>query len=138
MLRRKTLFITIIITLFVFIGLFKFYDTSNTHSANSKADVYIDANKLVSAYLSNEKKANNLYTNKLIKVSGILKKITYLNDRSTLIIDNSSYGIICDLNKSEFSKLAMLQKGKKIKVLGMCKGFLKDVILLNCYIETNQ
>ena len=142
MTRKKILFRTIVIISVLLLGLFilLFYRTSNTYTAASKAEINIKASALLNTYLSDEKKANNLYTNKLIKVSGVLKDITYLNNRTTVILENamSSSGIICELNQEESSKLEKLEKGKKVKVMGICKGFLKDVILLNCYLEINE
>jgi hypothetical protein len=133
---------TIIALSLSFISLFVllFFLSSKEHTANTKAEIYITANELIDAYVSDEKKANSMYTNKLLEVSGTLKSITHLNNRNTIILDNDgdSSGIICDLSDIESNKLTNLKKNQKIKVKGLCKGFLKDVVLLNCYIEINE
>lgn len=139
MITKKS-FIYIISVLLLMIGLFifSFLVADKKHNAYSKAEINIESNKLVNDFATNEKKAAVLYTNKLIEVSGTIKKITQLNTKNTVILNsiNGNSGIICELNDSE--KLIGLKVGQKILIKGICKGFLEDVILLNCYLETTK
>jgi hypothetical protein len=140
--KKKHFFYTISFVLLFITGLFLYQllMVNKKNYASSKPEIFIESVKLSNAYSNNEKKADKLYTNKLIEVHGSIKEITYLNNRTTIILngnDNSS-GIICDINKSQNKKLAGLQKNQKIHIKGICKGFLKDVVFLNCYIDTKK
>ena len=141
MIKKREFYVLIILMLFL-TGLFVFIflTPSKTFGPNDKAEIHINAKELIAAYLSDENKADMMYTNKLIQISGTLKSIKYLNNRNTLIINRgkNSSGIICDLNDNEINKLQNLRKDQKIEIKGVCKGFLKDVILLNCYIEADE
>ena len=62
-----------------------------------------------------------------------MKEITHLNNRITVILNskNENFGVICDINTNQNEKIEQLKKHQKIRVKGICKGFLKDVIILN-------
>lgn len=112
-------------------------DSSDKNLKNEKAELVISAKDLVAFYSENEKKSNHLYAGKIVEVSGTIKEMTYLNDRTTIILstDSQDFGVICDINPNEITKIDQLKKHQNIKVKGICKGFLKDVILLNCTID---
>jgi len=78
-----------------------------------------------------------LYAGKIIEVTGFIKEISFINNRNTIILNSSTetFGVICDLNKNQEDKIKQLKEDQKIRVKGICKGFLKDVILLNCSID---
>lgn len=130
--------ITILIILLVLLIVFVKYEFSN--SQKLKPEITIASTLLLKDYLTNEKKANNVYNNRIIKITGIVKKITYLNQRNTIFLDakHKSSNIICDLNDSEKKKLDQIKAGQEITITGICKGFLKDIIILNCDIQTKQ
>lgn len=136
--KKRLLYIIGGLLLIIGLFIFSFLVVDKKHNAYSKPDISIQSNKLVNAFATNEKKAAILYTNKLIEVTGTIKKITHLNKKNTVILNsvNGNSGIICELNDSE--KLIGLKVGQKILIKGICKGFLEDVILLNCYLETNK
>ena len=96
----------------------------------------------MNAYSNNEEKSDSLYAGKIIEITGSIKEITFLNDRNTIILNSNSetFGVICDINPNQKEKINQLQKNQKIQIKGICKGFLKDVILLNCTIDllTNE
>jgi hypothetical protein len=132
---KKNCNITSIILL-VFIIAFTGYTFLNNRP--TKPEISIKSFQLLNDYIFDEEKANESYNNKMIKVTGIVKNITYLNERNTIFLDGNhkSSNIICDLNNSQKKKLEYIKRGQKIVVTGICKGFLKDIIILNCYIET--
>ena len=134
----KKNFIIIFIILLVFIIGLSRYTFLNNKLAKPKFS--IESSQLLNDYILDEKKANDSYNNKMIKVIGTVKDITYLNQRNTIFLngDHESSNIICDLNNSQKKKLNEIKKGQKIIITGICKGFLKDIILLNCDIQTEQ
>lgn len=136
--KKRNLCIISIVLLF-FITLSFFYKCNNI----KKADLFIDSNTIVNAYINNEEKATIDYNDKLIEVSGTIKKITLLDKKNTIVLNsnNKDSGIICELNDNQIELLKTLKKNQKTRIKGICKGFLKDVIFLNCYIvetKTNE
>lgn len=117
-------------------------DSSEKKLIKAKATYTIKASDLVHFFSKNENKSNHLYTGEIIEITGTIKDITFLNDRTTVILksDSASFGVICDINPNQQETINQLKKHQKIKVKGICKGFLKDVILLNCTIDllTNE
>lgn len=118
------------------------FSSSEKNLENEVAAVILTANDLVNTYADNEAKSNKLYAGKIIEISGTIKEITFLNDRTTVILKSSSekFGVICDINPNEKDNINRLKENQNITVKGICKGFLKDVILLNCTIalQTNE
>ena len=100
----------------------------------------MSADRLVRSYLKNEKIADSLYTNKQLEVSGILQEVNFMNNRKTVILktQHASATIICDLDTTTLEIFKKLKREQHITVVGICKGFLKDVILLNCNIKLNE
>lgn len=139
--KFKNNYFIIVIILSIIIGAYFGMDPSGNRNdinlENEPAELSFKAIDLVDSYTKNEEKSNNLYTGKLIEVTGVIKDISHLNNRFTVILNSNSdrFGVICDINPNQKEKFNQLQLLHKIKVKGICKGFLKDVILLNCTID---
>ena len=138
MIKKKWLFYTTVI-LFVSLCFFfmsHFFSTTK-NNPNLKVAFFIESSELLNAYLLDENKADSIYTDKVIEVYGTVKNITYLNNRKTIILNsnNNNSSVICDITYDENNSLKEVKKNQKIVVIGVCKGFLKDVILLDCYIK---
>ncbi len=95
---------------------------------------------LVANFLTNEKLADETYTGKVIEITGTVKEVSFLNNRNTLILQgkDKNSGVICDMNANQIDAIHKISIGDKITVKGICKGFLKDVVMLNCIIITNN
>ena len=113
------------------------FKTSDKNLAKVSSEVSLTTDKLVTSYLTNAINSDKLYAGKVIEVEGYIKEVSFLNNRNTVILytKNKNSGVICDVHKSQIEKIKTLKKHQKINVKGICKGFLKDVILLNCYID---
>nr|WP_181374578.1 hypothetical protein [Polaribacter aquimarinus] len=107
----------------------------NLEFANS--EMTLNADDLVNSFLVNPEYSNNLYTGKIIEITGFVKKVTFLNNRNTVLLysNNKTSGVICDIHPSQIKKVKKLKEHQEVKVKGICKGFLKDVILLNCHLD---
>ncbi|WP_158841821.1 OB-fold protein [Polaribacter sp. L3A8] len=114
-----------------------YFKDSNKNLELVPYNTSINSIDLIDSYLDNEKKADKLYLEKIIEVSGFVREVTFLNNRNTVILygKNKTSGIICDIHPSQIEKIKNLKEHQKIVVKGICKGFLKDVVLLNCYID---
>ena len=122
------------------VGLLYIMRNAHFNSKNNRTEFTMSADRLITSYLTNEKKADSLYTNKQLEVSGILKEVNFINNRKTIILktQRASTTIICDLNATALETVQKLKREQYITVIGTCKGFLKDVILLNCNIKLNE
>lgn len=81
------------------------------------------------------------FIEKAIEVNGVLKKVTYQNNRYSLLLEgtNTNVLVLCEMEKQQ--DVASLVIGEKIIVKGVFKGVLKDAILLNCILigkETHE
>ena len=114
----------------------------NTNSLTAKADHYITSEDLLDSFISNEELANKTYVEKTIEVEGIVKEVTFLNNRYTVLLQgNGSYTcIMCDMKEDQVAQVQTLAKGSSVVLKGICKGFLMDAILLNCVLvkKTNE
>jgi hypothetical protein len=137
---KNKIFITLIILLLAVNGYYyvvPFFKSSEKNLENEMAELVVDSNDLVNSYTLNERKSDSLYAGKIIEVTGYVKEITFLNHRNTVILNSKTeiFGVICDINPNQIEKIKLLKAHQKIRVKGICKGFLKDVILLNCSID---
>lgn len=126
--------------LIVVIGLFCITHTTNFRSKQNNTALSLSADSLIISYLKNEKIADSLYINKQLEVSGILKEVNFINNRKTIILKTqlAPATIICDLQTTTLETLEKLKQEQHITIEGTCKGFLNDVILLNCNIKLNE
>lgn len=100
--------------------------------------VHIDS--IIEDFKSDETLASEQYIDKVIQIEGIITKISYLNERHTLLLKSNSFEksfVICDMSPTEVNNIKAFHIGDTISLRGVCKGFLLDVIMLNC-ITVNE
>lgn len=101
--------------------------------ASPKAE-QVDIVELINMFQNNEPLANATYTERLIEVSGVIQEISYLNNRQTILLHGDRFTqnfVLCDMSP-ESNAARTLMAGDTITLKGVCKGYLLDVILLNC------
>ena len=137
--KNKPLYIIVTILLLVngYYYIIPYFKESNKNLELVASEASINSNDLIASYIISEEKTDKLYSGKIIEVTGFVKEVTFLNNRNTVILysKHKTSGIICDINPSQIEKVKTLKEHQKITVKGICKGFLKDVVLLNCYID---
>ena len=137
---KNKIFISVILLLLIVNGYYfvvPLFKSSEKNLENETAELVVNSSDLVNSYTLNEQKSDSLYAGKIIEVTGYVKEITFLNNRNTIILNSKTeiFGVICDVNPNQKEKIELLKEHQKIRVKGICKGFLKDVILLNCSID---
>ena len=117
----------------------KTYNKPPVNINEVNTEVSISSEKLLTTFNTNEISANSEYVEKVITVNGNIKKITYLNDRYTILLqgENDLSHVMCDMSLSEIDQIRKLKKGESITIKGICKGYLMDVIMLNCILVNN-
>ncbi len=137
--NRKNKIILFLFGLFLVAGLYVYFGLylhSYIDIEKVSAEVKISSGNLTSSFILNEKSANSIYRGKVIEVEGIVREVTFLNNRNTVLLqgDTKYSSVICDMQSNQIEEIKKLKQGQKIKIKGVCKGFLKDAILLNCML----
>lgn len=139
--KSKNKVFILIVILLILINIYSYvaplFSESDKNLENATPELILSSNDLINAYRLNEDKSDSIYAGKIIEIFGFVKEITFLNNRNTIILnsDSDTFGVICDINPNQKLKIQQLKEHQKIRVKGICKGFLKDVILLNCSID---
>ena len=100
----------------------------------------VSTNEILTLFETNEELANATFVEKTIEVSGTIKDITFLNDRHTILLKSDNFTrsfVMCDMSPLKTNQVDKLAIGDTITLKGVCKGYLLDVIMLNC-IPTNE
>lgn len=132
---HKIIFSIIIVSVVIGFVLFNSQASLNDNiMANNKATV-LPIDQMIQVFQNDALSAKEQYINQLVQVKGRVHDITYLNDRQTIILKGAEFQdsyIICDMSPEDTNVDKSIQIGQEISLKGVCKGFLLDVILLNC------
>lgn len=137
--RKKLKFIIFyfLLPLFILGSLYLItFRKNSVNVINTKTEVQISSKKLTSSFLENEDKANSQYVEKIVEIEGIVKNITFFNNRYTVLLHGeTNYScVMCDMQPDQYNQIEKLHVGQSITLKGVCKGFLMDAIVLNCII----
>ncbi|GGD05409.1 OB-fold protein [Hyunsoonleella pacifica] len=138
---RKSIFnIVLFLTVFIlafFVAKHFIWDKPDTYDLSQKEPIHKFDAQTVIDFIQNEGK-NNLKAEQVIEVEGIVKKISYLNNRITILlgVDGKERAfIICDMESNQTEKVSKVKTNDTIKLKGVFKGILEDAIFLNCIIS---
>gem|GEM_PF-4239370 len=138
--RKSVLHIILLMAVFVvlvFLVKHDVCDKPDTVDLSVKQPVYkLDAKTLID--LVKNKGKNTLVANEIVEVEGVVKKVSYLNDRITILLgteETENTFIICDMESNQEYKVSRLKTNDSIKLKGVFKGVLEDAIFLNCIIS---
>lgn len=113
--RKKTVAIIAALLIIVSAGIYFYYGFLFKEARNIQSempDYSITATKLLEDYDSDPKKADSLYLNKTIEITGFVTKET----DSVVILENT---VFCLFTKKNPNKLI----NKKVKIKGKCIGY---------------
>ncbi|TBN04411.1 hypothetical protein EYD45_07275 [Hyunsoonleella flava] len=130
------LFLAVLVLAF-FIAKHLVWDKPDTTDLSYRTPVYkLDAETVIN-FIQNED-SNNLKAEQVIEVEGVVKKITYLNNRITILLGadgKENAFVICDMESNQAEKVANVATKDTITLKGVFKGVLEDAIFLNCIIS---
>lgn len=91
-------------------------------------DFSVSAEKLLADFEHNESEANKKYLDKVIEIEGLVIKKSISNNKTSIYIDanNDLSNVIFQLKEDNND----IREGDKIKIKGICTGYLLDVILV--------
>jgi len=100
---------------------------------SKKADVEITAAALLSAFETDEAKANELYLGKIVSVTGFVESVSEDSvGISVYLKENEAFaGIICSFDRAT-DNVTSIDKGNTVEIKGICTGYLMDVVLNRC------
>lgn len=103
---------------------------------DTRVEVKISSADLLASFIEDESKANSDFVERVIEVKGVVKEVTFLNNRYTVLLQGQGeYAcLICDMDEDEVDQINEVTIGDTITLKGVCKGFLMDAILLNCVL----
>ncbi len=132
LIKFKSFYLILAVCLCLIAGILIFENKSG-NTNNLETEVQFSTEELIAQH---QKETFKTLIEKAIEVSGNLKEINFKNNVYTLYLSDSNHEtyILCELQDDQADKIANLKIGENIKVKGVLKGHLLDVILLNCII----
>ncbi len=137
--KRKVTIISagiVIIVLAVFITWKWVFREADTSVSAQKADISLDAAKLVQDFEMNEDSANTKYLNKVVSISGTVDNLKETENNITVYLKDPGdiSGVVCSFDKTTLDT-SSVKPGDRVKIKGICSGYLLDVVLNKCAID---
>ena len=128
-------YVVLVVAVMLMAGLY-IYNRPALDIRKAKTEISIHTDELLRNLGDKDSLNFSSYIEKAIEVEGSLHKITYKNDRYTLLLKGAEVDtfVLCELQEDQNHIAILLKAGDKVHVKGILKGFLKDTILLNCII----
>ena len=130
----KRVWILIILSI-VIIGalVFYFFNKPVDDLSSAEAEFSISAEGIFDSFSNNEAEANQKYLDKIIEVEGDIKEIVDSNGEWVVVLKSNDpiFGVSCKLSGNQKN---LPKVNQRVKIKGLCAGFLSDVILTRCSI----
>lgn len=113
---------------------YKMYNKPHRDVAAATA-VKATAAALVTEYEANEQQANGKYLDKVLEVTGEVTGLSK-NQKGETVIElkgTDMSGLMCTL---ESALQAEIKTGESITLKGICTGYLTDVVLVRCTVQS--
>ncbi|QQS51212.1 MAG: hypothetical protein IPM71_00365 [Bacteroidota bacterium] len=106
---------------------------SATNVNSAKAELEISSDSLLFYFEQDEVRANTLYLDKVIKVSGTIAEISSTETGVSIYLKNpdTMSGVLCGFSETPHG-LEALKVGDMVSIKGICRGYLMDVNLNKC------
>jgi len=109
--------------------------------ATQKTDVQSTEEILINDFIKDDKSADSLYKNKIVELTGKVKKIEAQDSISTLVFDNGgNFIIIANCLSSIKTELKQLKVGSNITVKGIYSGYIinDDTFMIPAEIKIDK
>lgn len=128
---KKIIFLLVLVALIAG-GIYGYSEFNRGLQAADKVDYSITCADLFSAFEDDEKAANAKYLDKVVEVEGTISDIsTNKQGKTTISLEGGMlFGVTCELFEGESA--SAYKKGQKVKLKGICTGYLSDVVLVRC------
>jgi len=133
--NKKYLFL---IPVFILLSVFSYIYNKSTEIDITKTstEIFINSEEIVELFVGKENKALSLFKNKVVEVTGKVKSVNFTNNKPNIILysNYNNHNVICEMQIANTTKINKELTSKTITLKGICKGFLEDVIILNCTV----
>ena len=126
---------TAIVLCFLVYGYLQFQRPAQNDVSENEVFQSLSTAEILALFETDENSASALLVEKTIEVSGIIKEVNYVNDQHTILLRTEHFTrnfVMCDMSPLRSEDALRLKVGDTITLKGVCKGFLLDVIMLNC------
>jgi hypothetical protein len=121
------------------------YNRTNASLKNTKAPAVVTAPALLAAFEKDTAAAAKQYNDKIISVSGTIKKIEANGNPVVLILGDAAQlsSVQCSMYSTDAERYKTLKNGMATTLKGLITGFRSDllfgtdVILPRCVVESN-
>jgi hypothetical protein len=107
-----------------------------------KAEYKLTADNLFKEFEADETKANSKYLGKIIEIEGKIIGIKEFSGSYQISFIDEVFGVTCMVDSNyaiqQKEELLKLKPGDTVKIKGQCNGYLSDVKLDRCVLETNK
>lgn len=138
-LKKYYKWLPILLVLVLVVGIYGWreYHREQESTADLKISFTKSATQIVQEFEKNEITANTLYNDKVLAINGKIVQINITDTTQQIILAGvvSSGGVVCDFESNQRAQLKELKVGSEIKVVGVCTGYLMDVVLVRCIIK---
>jgi hypothetical protein len=127
--------ILLLCALLVAVGLlagFYLWNKPHRDMQRANADFRMEAEALFVAFESDEMKANELYLDKIIAVTGEVAEVSAEQSTVVLSAEGSLFGVRCEWDANGKTHFPEFEIGDRVTLKGTCSGFLGDVVLSRC------
>jgi hypothetical protein len=140
---KKRVIISIIILLIIAAGIYGWeeYNRKVKDLGDVAAEITTEAPALVKEFMTNEAAANTKYQNRIIAVSGMVKKVIEVDNTFTVVVGDTTdlSSVRCLIDSTHTTGIAELKRGMNINIKGAITGFKKDDTgILGSYVELNR
>lgn len=133
--KNKHYLFSIVLLFFLFFTYYKYTKKTEINIIDTSSKVNTTSKEITGIFVKNEEKGNLLFKDKVIQVTGKIKEVNTLNNRSTIFLQsNTKHNVICEMQLVDKIHETKSLISKTATIKGICKGFLNDVIILNCSI----
>jgi len=96
----------------------------------------ITAIDLANTYKANEINADKLYKGRMIELTGNVYDISDMLGSQSITIEGQDYNhVLCFFKPNQKDKLATLQKGQNVTIIGLVDGYSLMTVVKNCEIK---
>jgi hypothetical protein len=138
--KKKYLLVIAIIALASALFILKYtFRKSETSVAGKQTQIEVTVSEILQTFESNEKLGDSLYLDKIIIVSGKVESVSEDSTGVTIYLkeDDAVSGVLCSFSKDVIN-VSNVAKGERLKIKGICTGFLMDVVMNRCVIENDN
>ena len=129
-----------VLATFALVAFYSLYNTPHRQVVDAAPTVEVQAELLYNHYVSDEARADTMYLDKVVLVSGVVEEIlANEHGEKVLMLETPElFGVSCTMDSTQNKKLQDIQTGSAVVIKGICHGMLMDVVLVKCVLVNEE